>query len=148
VSVGRHIARLLIDCEAKDGETKKAHLSVSLFDNAYGAGTRRTVSCCEGRGFARPEFGGFCGVPLRVAINKSASYGVWWNRIGELLLGNTYTAWRENYRFISVPFVHQLQRHIRWHWRGILVEVDRQPPENDVGVDAMADGDTGHRGAW
>jgi len=37
VSVGRHIARLLIDCEAKDGETKKAHLSVSLFDTAYGA---------------------------------------------------------------------------------------------------------------
>ena len=34
---GRHIARLLIDCEAKDGETKKAHLSVSLFDTAYGA---------------------------------------------------------------------------------------------------------------
>ena len=37
MSVGRHIARLLIDCEAKDGETKKAHLSVSLFDTAYGA---------------------------------------------------------------------------------------------------------------
>ena len=31
MSVGKHIARLLIDCEAKDGETKKAHLSVSLF---------------------------------------------------------------------------------------------------------------------
>lgn len=37
MSVGRHIARLLINCEDKDGETKKAHLSVSLFDTAYGA---------------------------------------------------------------------------------------------------------------
>ena len=37
MSVGRHISRLLIGCEAKDGETKKAHLSVSLFDAAYGA---------------------------------------------------------------------------------------------------------------
>lgn len=112
------------------------------------SGTRRTVCCCEGRGFAGLEFGGFCGVPLRVAINKSASYGVWWNRIGELLFGNTYTAWRcDNHRFISVQLGHQLQRHIRWHWRGRFVEVDRQPPENDVGVDAMADGDTGHRAA-
>jgi len=42
VSVGRHIARLLIDCEAQDGETKKAHLSVSLFDTAYGGTRNRT----------------------------------------------------------------------------------------------------------
>jgi len=44
VSVGRHIARLLIDCEAKDGETKKAHLSVSLYDTAYGAHQESKIS--------------------------------------------------------------------------------------------------------
>jgi len=47
-------------------------------------GTRRTVSSCEARGFARLEFGGFCGVPHRVAINKSANCGILWNRIGNL----------------------------------------------------------------
>lgn len=47
-------------------------------------GTRRTVYCCEGRGFAGLEFDGFCGVPQRVAINKSAVYGVLWNRIRDL----------------------------------------------------------------
>jgi len=52
----------------------------------YGAGTRRTVSCCKGMGFAGLEFDGFFGVPQRVAINKSASYGFWWNRIGNLQL--------------------------------------------------------------
>jgi hypothetical protein len=51
----------------------------------YG-GTRRTVSCCKGTGFAGLEFDGFFGVPQRVAINKSASYGFWWNQIGNLQL--------------------------------------------------------------
>ena len=69
MSVGRHIARLLIDCEAKDGETKKAHLSVSLFDTAYGAGTRRTVVGSEGTVFAGLDFDGKFGVPQLVTIN-------------------------------------------------------------------------------
>lgn len=33
-------------------------------------------------GIAGLEFSGFFGVPLRVAINKSASYGYRWDRIG------------------------------------------------------------------
>lgn len=32
--------------------------------------------------FAELEFGGFLDVPHRVSINKSASYGFPWNRIG------------------------------------------------------------------
>lgn len=48
-------------------------------------GTRRAVACRKGREFAGLEFDGFLGVPQRVAINKSAGYGVWWNRIGEWL---------------------------------------------------------------
>ena len=76
MSVGRHIARLLIDCEAKDGETKKAHLSVSLFDTAYGAGTRRTVAWGEARFSAGLELRGRFGVLLLITINRSASYGI------------------------------------------------------------------------
>lgn len=62
-------------------ENKKAHLSVSIFDTAYG-GTRRTVVGCEAPILARLEFGGFFDVPQRVSIKKSASYGFLWNRIG------------------------------------------------------------------
>jgi len=47
-----------------------------------GAGDRRTVVGREGAVFAGLEFGGFFGVPQRVSIKKSASYGFQWNRIG------------------------------------------------------------------
>jgi hypothetical protein len=45
-------------------------------------GDRRTVVGREGPVFAGLEFGGFQAVPLKVSINKSASYGLQWNRIG------------------------------------------------------------------
>jgi hypothetical protein len=32
--------------------------------------------------FAGLELDGFLGIPQKVAINKSAGYGVWWNQIG------------------------------------------------------------------
>lgn len=50
-----------------------------------GAGDRRTVVGLEGPVFAGLEFGGFFDVPKRVSINKSASYGFPWNRIGNFL---------------------------------------------------------------
>ena len=62
--------------EENDPKTKKAHREVSLFVDLYGAGTRRTFSCCKGREFAGLEFSGFWGVPQRVTVNKSASYSV------------------------------------------------------------------------
>ena len=43
-------------------------------------GTRRTVCFCGARFFGRLEFAGKFGVPQLVTINKSASYGVQWNR--------------------------------------------------------------------
>lgn len=46
----------------------------------YGAGTRRTVCFGETRFFGRLELPGKFGVPQLVTINKSASYGVRWNR--------------------------------------------------------------------
>ena len=51
----------------------------------YGAGTRRTVDCSEAMFSADLEFGGKFGVPQLVTINKSASYGLQWNRIRDLL---------------------------------------------------------------
>ena len=99
MSVGRHIARLLIDCEAKDGETKKAHLSVNLFDTAYGAGTRRTVSYCEGMGFAGLELGGFSSVPHRVAIYYLVLCGARWNRTG---VRQDAKSWKDNFALHSI----------------------------------------------
>lgn len=49
-------------------------------------GTRQAVPCRKSREFAGLEFDGFWGVPQRVAINKSASYGSCWNRIGVLII--------------------------------------------------------------
>lgn len=54
----------------------------------------------------------------------------------------------DNHRFISVPFRYRLQRYERGKWSDGFVPVNRQPLADDVGVDAMADGDAGHRGAW
>jgi len=56
-------------------------------------GTRRTVCFCGARFFGRLEFAGKFGVPQLVTINKSASYGVQWNRTrlfltGRMLLAN------------------------------------------------------------
>ncbi len=45
-------------------------------------GDRRTVVGRESPVFAGLEFGGFFDVPHRVSINKSAIYGLMWNRIG------------------------------------------------------------------
>lgn len=50
--------------------------------SCFGCGDRRTVVGREGPVFAGLEFGGFFGVPHRVSIKKSASYGFQWNRIG------------------------------------------------------------------
>lgn len=47
-----------------------------------GAAPGGRLLCRKGREFAGLEFDGFWAVPQRVAINKSAGYGVWWNRIG------------------------------------------------------------------
>jgi hypothetical protein len=52
----------------------------------YGAGTRRTVSFDGARFSAGLEFGRKFGVPQLVTINKSASYGFWWNRIRDFLI--------------------------------------------------------------
>lgn len=48
------------------------------------SGDRRTVVGREGPGSVGLELGGFFDVPHRVSINKSASYGFLWNRIGIL----------------------------------------------------------------
>lgn len=56
----------------------------AFYGTLYGAGTRRTVCFGEARIFGRLDFGGKFGVPQLVTINKSASYGVRWNRIGDL----------------------------------------------------------------
>jgi len=45
-------------------------------------GDRRTVVGREGPVFVGLEFGGLIDVPHKVSINKSASYGFQWNRIG------------------------------------------------------------------
>ena len=47
-------------------------------------GTRRTVVVGGARFSAGLEFGRKFGVPLLVTINKSASYGAQWNRIGDV----------------------------------------------------------------
>jgi hypothetical protein len=54
----------------------------SLLWNLVWCGTRRTVAWREARFSAGLEFAGKYGVPKLVTINKSASYGVRWNRIG------------------------------------------------------------------
>ncbi|WP_449438128.1 MULTISPECIES: type II toxin-antitoxin system RelE/ParE family toxin [Pseudomonas] len=59
-------------------ETKKTSYFYEGFV-LYG-GTRRTVCFGETRFFGRLEFAGKFGVPQLVTINKSASYGVRWNR--------------------------------------------------------------------
>lgn len=46
-----------------------------------GCGTRRTVCFGENRFSGRLDFGGKFDVPQLVTINKSASYGLQWNRI-------------------------------------------------------------------
>jgi len=51
-----------------------------------GAGDRRTVVGREGPLLAALELGGFLGVPHRVSIKNSASYGFQWNRIGNFSL--------------------------------------------------------------
>ena len=48
-------------------------------------GTRRTVCFGETRFFGRLEFAGKIGVPQLVTINKSASYGIRWNRTRDFL---------------------------------------------------------------
>ena len=48
-------------------------------------GTRRTVCFGESRFFGHLEFAGKFGVPQLVTINKSASYGVRWNRTRDFL---------------------------------------------------------------
>jgi hypothetical protein len=50
----------------------------------YGACTRRTVAFGEARFPSGLEVGGKFGVPQLKTINKSASYGFQWNRIGDL----------------------------------------------------------------
>lgn len=64
-----------------NAQTKKAHLSESLFAKS-GVGTRRTVAFGETRFPAGLEVGCKFGIPQPVTINKSASYGLQWNRIG------------------------------------------------------------------
>ena len=58
--------------------TKPSHFCEGFV--LYGAGTRRTVCFGEARFFGCLEFVGKFGVPQLVTINKSASYGVQWNR--------------------------------------------------------------------
>ena len=50
-------------------------------------GTRRTVAFGEARFPAGLDVGGKFGVPRPVTINKSASYGLQWNRIGIAPIG-------------------------------------------------------------
>lgn len=55
---------------------------------------------------------------------------------------------RDNYRFIRVPLGHWLQWHKCWQRCCGLIAVNRQPLADQVGVEAMADGDIGHRDTW
>jgi hypothetical protein len=64
-------------------EKQKARIAASLC--FVWCGTRRTVCFGGARFFGRLEFGGKLGVPQLVTINKSASYGVRWNRIRDFL---------------------------------------------------------------
>ena len=57
-----------------------------------GAGTRRTVAVSGARFSAGLEFGGKFGVPQLVTINKSASYGVRWNRTRDFFDVSTLSA--------------------------------------------------------
>lgn len=59
--------------------------------SCFGCGDRRTVVGREGLVFAGLELGGFLDVPHRVSINKSASYGFPWNRIGNFWVPGAIT---------------------------------------------------------
>lgn len=56
----------------------------SLLRNLEWCGTRRTVVGREAPIFAILEFDGLLDVPHKVSINKSASFGFLWNRIGNI----------------------------------------------------------------
>lgn len=62
--------------------TSEAHRRVCITADTFlfWCGTRRTVCFGETRFSGRLEFVGKFGVPQLVTINKSASYGVQWNR--------------------------------------------------------------------
>ena len=64
----------------------------AFFGTLYGAGTRRTVCFGGARFFGRLEFVGKFGVPQLVTINKSASYGVRWNRTRDFFDVSTLSA--------------------------------------------------------
>ena len=57
---------------------------LKAFSGTLYGGTRRTVCFGEARFSGRLDFGGKFGVPQLVTINKSASYGVRWNRIRDV----------------------------------------------------------------
>ena len=72
-----------IACLLRAGQKQRACIAASPC--FVWSGTRRTVCFCGARFFGRLEFTRKFGVPQLATINKSASYGAWWNRIRDFL---------------------------------------------------------------
>ena len=81
VMMTRELRSYYVACYVSQINKRPASLRAFVL---YGAGTRRTVAFGEARFSAGLEVGGKFGVPQLVTINKSASYGFQWNRIGDL----------------------------------------------------------------
>ncbi len=72
-------SRTTVGKSQDEGEPKLENLKLANF---FWCGDRGTVVGREVPVFTGLEYGGFFGVPHRVSIRKSASYGFQWNRIG------------------------------------------------------------------
>ena len=68
-------------CRIKDQTAETTKPSYFYEGVVLYGGTGRTIAVSRTRFSVGLEVGGKFGVPLQVTINKSASYGVRWNRI-------------------------------------------------------------------